>query len=78
MPPVPSAIDTPRYVIMHGVEGNGMATSSIMANFTAREARVTGSLALGIAAVFRKIAPIDAKAVLFDSRACGDAMQEAE
>lgn len=42
-----------------------MATSSTMVKFTANEAKAADALASGIAAVFRKIAPIDAKAVLF-------------
>ena len=55
-----------------------MATSSITANVKANETETTKALASGIAAVFRKIAPIDAKAVLFGSRARGDARQDSD
>ena len=55
-----------------------MATSSITANFKANEARAANALVSGIAAVFRKIAPVDAKAVLFGSRARGDARQDSD
>ena len=52
-----------------------MATSSITAQFKEGKAGAAKALASGIAAVFRKIAPVDAKAVLFGSRARGDARQ---
>ena len=55
-----------------------MATSSITANFKANETRAANALASGIAAVFRKIAPVDAKAVLFGSRARGDARHDSD
>ena len=55
-----------------------MATSSTTVKFTANEAKAADALASGIAAVFRKIAPIDAKAVLFGSRARGDARHDSD
>lgn len=55
-----------------------MDTSSITAKFTANEAKAVSALASGIAAVFRKIAPVDGKAILFGSRARGDAKQDSD
>ncbi len=55
-----------------------MATSSTTANVMANEAKAVSALASGIAAVFRKIAPIDGKAILFGSRARGDARQDSD
>ena len=55
-----------------------MATSSITANFTAMEAKAADALASGIAAVFRRIAPVDGKAILFGSRARGDARHDSD
>ena len=66
------------YAIIRGVGGNDMATSSITANFKADESRAVNALSSGIAAVFRKIAPVDARAVLFGSRARGDANQDSD
>ena len=55
-----------------------MAISSIMVDTKANEVRAVDALASGIAAVFRKIAPVDAKAVLFGSRARGDASKDSD
>lgn len=57
---------------------NYMAISSIMVDTKANEVRAVDALASGIAAVFRKIAPVDAKAVLFGSRARGDASKDSD
>ena len=55
-----------------------MATSSITATFTANEAKAVDALASGIAAVFRRIVPVDGKAILFGSRARGDARHDSD
>ena len=78
------AADSPRlrligaFAIIRGVGGNEMATSSITATFTANEAKVMDALASGIAAVFRRIEPVDGKAILFGSRARGDARHDSD
>ena len=66
------------FAIIRGVGGNDMATSSITAKFTAMEAKAADALASGIAAVFRRIAPVDGKAILFGSRARGDARHDSD
>ena len=55
-----------------------MAISRIAAKFTANEAKAADALASGIAAVFRKIAPVVGKAILFGSRARGDARHDSD
>ena len=55
-----------------------MGAPSITVNFKANEAKAADALASGIAAVFRKIAPVDGKAILFGSRARGDAKQDSD
>ena len=55
-----------------------MATSSITAKFGANEAKAMDALASGIAAVFRRIAPVDGKAILFGSRARGNARHDSD
>ena len=55
-----------------------MAISSITDNLAANEAKVASALAAGVSAIFRKIAPAGGKAILFGSRARGDARRESD
>ena len=55
-----------------------MPASRITAKLTENEAKAADALASGIAAIFRKIAPVDGKAILFGSRARGDAKHDSD
>ena len=47
-------------------------------DFAASEAKVASTLAAGVSAVLRKIAPVCGKAILFGSRARGDARRDSD
>lgn len=55
-----------------------MAAPSITESFTPNKAKATDALASGIAAVFRKIAPVAGRAILFGSRARGEARPDSD